>query len=91
MFDDKNNLIGVLLLGLCAVAGGALIWEIVTGNQLRYNGPGWLTTVLGLLFFAGIIYGLYQGFSGRRRSGGATQWPDPNAGRKSWWNRLRGK
>jgi hypothetical protein len=91
MFDDKSDLIGVLLLGLCAVVGGALVWEIVTGNELEYGGPGWLVPILGILFFGGVVYGLFQGFAGRRKSGGSPQWPAPDSGRKSRWDRLRGR
>jgi hypothetical protein len=85
MFDDRDNIIGALLLALCAVAGGVLVWSIVTGNELTYSGPAWLAWVLGALFIAGVLYGLWQGFSGRMRSGGPSQWPNPNSGRRPWW------
>lgn len=85
MFDDRENLIGLLLLGLCAAVGGVLVWSIVTGNELEYTGPGWLVWVLGILFVGGIVYGMAQGVTGRRRSGGVPQWPDPASGRRPWW------
>ena len=85
VFDDKENIVGIALLGLCAVAGVVLVCSIVTGNELEYNGPRWLIWVLGVLFFGGIIYGMAQGFSSRRKSGGSAQWPNPSSGRKPWW------
>lgn len=89
MFDDKENLVGALFVLLCGAVGGVLVWEIVTGNRFHYTGPTWLTWVLGILLFGGIVYGLV--LNAGRRSGGGPQWPDPNAGRKSWWDRLRGR
>lgn len=85
MFDDRENIIGALLLLLCAVAGGVMLYAILTGNELEYTGPGWLVWVLGALFIAGVLFGLIQNLAGRRRSGGAPQWPDPGSGRRPWW------
>jgi len=85
VFDDKENIIGVLLLSLCAVVAGVFIWSMVTGRELSYNGPQWLTWVLGIIFFAGIGYGMWQSLSGRFRSGGSPQWPDVGSGRRPWW------
>jgi hypothetical protein len=85
VFDDKENLIGVALLALCAVVGGVLVYSIVTGERFEYNGPRWLVWVLAVLFIGGILYGMLQGFSSRWRSGGSPQWPDPGSGRKPWW------
>ncbi|HEY7031728.1 MAG TPA: hypothetical protein VH482_10390 [Thermomicrobiales bacterium] len=89
MFDDGDNVIGLLLLGLCAVAGGVLVWEIVTGGEVRYTGPDWLVWVLAAVFLGGSIYGLARG-GGRGRSGGGRRWPDPRTGQGSWWRRLFG-
>ena len=80
MFDDGDSAIGLLLLGLCAVVAGVLIWQITTGNRLRYSGPGWLVWVLLILFIGASLYGLARGM-GRR-------WPDPLTGRLPWWRRL---
>ena len=91
MFDDKENLVGVVFLGICAVVVGVFVWEIVTGNRLSYGGPRWLTWVLGGVFFGAIIYGMVQSFSQRRQGGGAEQWPNPAAGRKPWWRRIFGR
>jgi hypothetical protein len=85
MFDDRENIIGVLLLALCAVAGGIIVWAIVTDTKLEYNGPGWLVWVLAALFIGATFYGLFQGMFRQRRSGGSPQWPDPRSGRRPWW------
>jgi hypothetical protein len=93
MFDDGENVIGLLLLGLCAVVGGVLVWQIVTGERLEYNGPAWLAWLLAILFIGGSFYGLWRGGGFRRFRGGGTQWPDPQTGQsgRSWWRRLFGR
>jgi hypothetical protein len=85
VFDDRENIIGALLLALCAAAGGIMLYSIVTGNELEYTGPRWLVWVLGALFIGGILFGLGQNLAGRRRSGGTPQWPAPESGRRPWW------
>jgi hypothetical protein len=85
MFDDKENLIGVALLALCVAIGGVMLWSIVTGQELVYNGPRWLSVALGVLFFGAIAYGIVKNVRGRRESGGAPQWPDPSSGGPPWW------
>ncbi len=70
---DRDNLIGYVLLGLCAVAGGVLIISVATGTRLRYTGPSWLGIVLMVVFLGGIIFGL--------RGSGRGRWPDPRTGR----------
>ena len=88
MFKGEN-LIGVLLVGLCLVAGGIMIWAMATGRELTYNGPGWLPWILLAIILGGSIWGLAQRFRGG--SGGGNQWPNPNSGRRSLLDRLRGK
>ena len=86
---DRENAIGLLLLGLCAAAAGILIYSISTGTSLRYSGPGWLAWALFALFVGGLIYGS-RGLWGRLRGGGGgRQWPDPMTGgrRRRWWRR----
>jgi hypothetical protein len=89
MFDDRENLIGLLLLGLCAVVGGVLVWEIATGNRLSYNGPGWLVWLLLIVLVGGSLFGLGRGGVFRRWQTGR-QWPDPQTGRRPWWRRWFG-
>jgi hypothetical protein len=89
MFDDGENVIGLLLLGVCAVVGGVLIWQIVTGERLGYTGPDWLVWILLIVFVGGSLYGLVRGGGfGRLRRG--RQWPDPQTGHRPWWRRLFG-
>lgn len=88
MFDDKNNLIGLLFVALCAAVAGVFIWEITTGNRLTYHGPRWVLWAVGAVFVGGILYGMLQGFTSRRQGAGRTQWPNPAAGRRPWWRRI---
>lgn len=81
---DRENAVGLLLLGLCAVAGGVLIWSTVTETRLRYTGPGWLAVVIMVVFIGGSIYGVTRG------GGRGGRWPDPRTGgrRRRWpWRR----
>lgn len=84
MFQDRGNLIGLLLLGLCAVVAGVLVWQIATGNRLHYTGPTWLIWLLAIIIVGGSLYGLVRGGSGRR-------WPNPQTGQRSWWRRVFGR
>ena len=60
MFKGEN-FIGVLLVGLCLVAAGVMIWASATGHELTYNGPSWLIWILAALFLGGSVWGLLQG------------------------------
>jgi drug/metabolite transporter (DMT)-like permease len=88
MFNDRENFIGALLLIVCVIVGGVLIWQIATGERLRYTGPVWLAWLLFAVFLGGVLYGLYANLV---RSRGTNQWPDPNTGRRTIWDRLRGR
>jgi hypothetical protein len=74
---DRENVIGLVLLGLCVVIGGVMVYAIVTDTTFRYTGPAWLSWVLGIIFIGGIVYGLVAGLGSRR-------WPDPRSGRGGW-------
>jgi len=81
---DRGDLIGLVLLGLCAVVGGVLVYSIATGTRFSFDGPAWVGWALMILFLGGIVYGLVT--SNRRR------WPDPltGRGRRLWpWNRRK--
>jgi hypothetical protein len=54
---SREYAIGMILLALCAIVAGALVYEIVTGNRFRFTGPPWLGPVLTVLFIGGAIYG----------------------------------
>ncbi|MFT4039111.1 MAG: hypothetical protein QM692_13075 [Thermomicrobiales bacterium] len=62
---DGENLIGVILLALCVITGGVLIYAIVTGTRFVWTGPGWVAPVLMILFIGGGIYGFLRA-PGRR-------------------------
>ena len=78
---EREDIIGLLLLGLCVAVGGVLVYSIATGERFRFTGPGWLGTALAVVFIGAVLYGI---FSSRRR------WPDPltGRGRRRWpWSR----
>lgn len=79
---DRENLVGLLLLGLCAAGAGVLLFGIATGTRWEYTGPGWLSIVLGVVFVGALIYGFVT------RPGG--RWPDPRTGRQRRWPWSRG-
>ncbi len=89
----RENLIGMLLLVFCGVVAVILVWSIATGERLSVNIPPVVGWIIGALFIGGLIYGFTQGPLFRRLRGGqgGAQWPDPNTGRKSLWDRLRGR
>ena len=57
---DRENWIGVLLLALCAVVGGVLLWTIATRATLTYDGPGWIPPVLIVVYVAGLLYSFFR-------------------------------
>ncbi len=87
---DRDNAIGFLLLGLCIAAGGVMVFAIVTGTELRYNGPAWVGWILFAAFIGAIGYGLLSRRMGGRKFGQGPQWPDPRTGHRPWWRRLFG-
>ena len=93
MFNDRDNLIGVLfLVGIGALAA-ILLRAIATGERLRLDLDPAVSTVLAVLFFGLILFGMgragmFSRFFGRR---GGRQWPDPQTGSKSLWDRIRGR
>ena len=88
---NRDNAVGIVILGLCAVSAGVMIYAIVTGNDVRLDVPpavGWPLTVL---FFGLIIFGMTRNMRGRGQTGGGRAWPDPRTGSRSLWDRLRGR
>jgi hypothetical protein len=57
---DRENWIGLLLLGLCGAVGGVLLWTIATRATLTYDGPGWIPVVVTVLYVAGLLYSLFR-------------------------------
>lgn len=78
---ERENAIGLLLLGLCLATAGVLVYGIATGTRLRFTGPTWVGVLLAVVFVGGALYGTF----GRGR-----RWPDPLVGRarRRWpWSR----
>src|SRR5829696_7300219 len=83
---QRENAVGLLLLGVCTFMVGLLIYSIATDTSFEYTGPRWVLTVLSILFIVGIFYGLFRGVRSGQRPGHG-RWPDPMTGRKGWRNR----
>ena len=90
---NRDNAIGFLLLGFCAVVAGIMVYYIVIGEQPSVSLPPALGFVVGALFIGLLIYGFTRGslFQRLRGKQGGRQWPDPGTGTKSLWDRLRGR
>ncbi len=98
---DRENIVGVVLLGICAVIAGVLLYSIASGEQIEIDMPGWLGAVLTVVFLGLIIYGFVSsgGFGRLFRRGdrdgqdgpsGGRQWPDPQTSGRRWrwpWQR----
>ncbi len=93
---NRDNMIGGLFLVFMGVLAAILIRAIATGERPDITISPAVSLILTVLFIGGIIYGMWQSgifsrwFGGDRNSGGR-QWPDPQTGRRSWWDRLRGR
>lgn len=87
----RENLVGILLLGLMAVIAGVLVRAIVTGERPTVDLPAWAVWPLGALFVSGILYGIFRQFADRRSSGGGHAWPDPLTGEKTLRDRMPGR
>lgn len=66
---DRENLPGVILLALCTVVAGVLIYSIVTGTRFVWNGPSWMPMVLMVLFMGATAWGFI------RQPGRRWRWP----------------
>ena len=53
---DRENMIGVILLALCAGVAVVLLYSIATGTRFHYDGPSWLITALAIFFIGASIY-----------------------------------
>jgi len=92
---NREDLPGILLLGLCAVVAIALLIEIFTGYSFEYNGPGWLATAISLVGFGLIIFMSWRAWGSRIKRwrgdhGGGAQWPQNDVrGERTWPRRSR--
>lgn len=93
MFRNRDNLIGVVFLVVAGVIAAILARAIITGERVTLDLNPVVSTILGIAFFALIFVGLGRsGIFGRWFGGrGGRQWPDPQTGNKSLWDRIRGK
>lgn len=66
---DRENLPGVILLALCTVVAGVLIYSIVTGTRFVWTGPSWVATVLMVAFIGATAWGFI------RQPGRRWRWP----------------
>lgn len=90
---DRDNLIGVLFLIVMGALAVVLLSAIIAGERIQMSLNPVVSVVLGLAFFGLVIVGIVRsGAIGRFFGGrGGSQWPDPQTGNKSLWDRLRGK
>ena len=90
---NRENAIGIIFVGICAAVAAVMLYYIGIGERPRLNLGTAGTLAVGALFFGLLIFGAIRGgiFGRIRRGQRGPQWPDPNTGRKSWWDRLRGK
>ena len=90
---NREDLPGILLLGLCAVVAIALLIEIFTGYSFEYSGPGWLATAISLVGFGLIIVMSWRAWGSRikrwRGDHGGGQWPQNDVRGQRNWPRRR--
>jgi hypothetical protein len=88
---NRDNLVGFIFLGICGVLVVYLLAAIAEGERLTWRGPGWLANAIVILGFGLVIFGLVRAVMGRRGDNPTHQWPDPQTGKRSLWDRLRGR
>jgi hypothetical protein len=90
---DRENAIGILLLGACVVIAGIMLYYINIGERPQWNFSGPVSIALAVIFFGLLIFGVVRGGAlGRLRRGQTgPQWPQSRPRRKSLWDRLRGR
>lgn len=93
---NRDNLVGFLLLGLCAAFAAVMVYFIAIGERPHLDLGTPATIGLAVVFFGLLVYGAIRGGVFRRLRGeqGGPQWPDPATGRRgkrSVWDRLRGR
>jgi hypothetical protein len=74
---DRDNLPGLVLLGLCAVVAGALMLEIAGVVDFEFRAPGWVGTTLTIVAFGLIIstFLVGRGLGRIGKTGGPRRWP----------------
>ena len=87
---SRENAVGIVLLGVSAVVAGVMIYAIVTGERIQLRAPAYVTVPLAILFIGLILFGLFRNVRGSG-AGSGRSWPNPQAGSRSLWDRLRGR
>ncbi len=90
---NRDNAVGFVLLGVCAVVAAIMLYYINIGERPQLNIGGPARLALTVIFFGLLIFGVIKGgaFGRFRRGQSGPQWPNPQTGRKSLWDRLRGR
>ena len=90
---NRDNAVGFVLLGVCAIVAVIMVISISTGERIRLDLNPVIGAILGVAFFALVIFGLARNWTSRRGGAGGRQWPDPQAGQRgrSLWDRVRGR
>lgn len=89
---NRDNAIGFLLLGFCVVLAAIMLRYIAIGETPRFDLPQPWSGILGILFVGLLLYGFRDQIRRFMRGDDSSpRWPNPGTGRKSLWDRLRGR
>ncbi len=78
---NRENWVGVVLVGLCGIVAIALLIEIFTDVSFTYSGPPWLARIIAL---GGTGLVLVMGFAALKRRFGRHGGPGTPRGGPSW-------
>jgi hypothetical protein len=78
---SRDNLVGVILVGLCGVVAIALLIESFTDVTFEYSGPQWLARIIAL---GGTAFAVVMTFSALKRRFGRHGGPTAPRGGPSW-------
>ena len=78
---NRENWVGVVLVGLCGVVAIALLIEIFTDFTFEYSGPQWLARIVAI---GGTGLVLVMSFSALKRRFGRGGGPGAPRGGPSW-------
>ena len=78
---SRDNLVGIVLLGLCGVLATALLIVIFTDYSFQYSGPQWLARIIAL---GGTGLVLVMSFGALKRRFGRHGGPGAPRGGPSW-------
>ena len=78
---NRENWVGIVLVGLCGVVAIALLIEIFTDVTFEYSGPQWLARIIAL---GGTIFVLVMSYGALKRRFGRHGGPGAPRGGPSW-------